>query len=856
MNSFRSRAARDRERDRAADRACSRPAAAIVQETRGWDERRRHAFDAQQRRSARLPLLSRSRSRAARNRARARRAAARGAAGAAVAALRALHEGVRHLRSAAATQLVDNPPLAQYFDDVVARSENPQQASNFVLGDLSRLANESGVAVADSKVDAEASRRADRTRRSEDDQLEDRQRAARADVGRRPVRPRRSSSAKGSRRPAIRPRSSGSSTTCSPPTQRSSPITKPARRTCSGFSSVQVMKASRGKADPALGQRAGEEEARVTRGNPMRLADARTLDVLDFARVRERVVAATRTQRGRALASDLLPDRDFAIVRGSNCARRRCDRSRASADVTIMPAIDTAALDARPRSSARRWRRRSCVRSATRWRRRRPRSKAVREHPDLAAVVAPYTPLRELQRSHLRRDRRTRRGARSRLARARANPAQPRAGAGRSARSHLPHPYGAKYAKAIQDRVVTIRDGRFVIPIKAEFAGMMPGIVHDTSSSGQTLFVEPLAALESNNRVRTLQIEEEREVQRILQALSARVGAHAAQIEANVEVLATLDLLAAKAELRAPRRRDDAGAERRAEPDRSTTGAIRCSMRARCRNRCALDDATRLLVISGPNMGGKTVALKMVGLFVVMTYCGMQLPAGGATCIGRFERIVADIGDEQSIAANASTFSAHLQRMREILDDADARTLAIVDEIGGGTEPNAGAALAVAMLERLLACGARAIVSTHSTELKLFAHCHARGRERERALRSQNLPADLRARYRRAGAVAGLSARHAPGRCRRDRCARDGAARGSRARLRSGAGRARAAQQRASRSARCAWRANAETSRRRRTCCTRDREALDAQRRRFGSERRRAFGAGPARFRARAAAAR
>ena len=108
---------------------------------------------------------------------------------------------------------------------------------------------------------------------------------------------------------------------------------------------------------------------------------------------------------------------------------------------------------------------------------------------------------------------------------------------------------GAKYAKAIQDRVVTIRDGRFVIPIKAEFAGRLPSIVHDTSSSGQTLFVEPLAALETNNRVRTLQIEEEREVQRILQALSGRVGAHAAQIEANVEMLATLDLLAAKAEL-------------------------------------------------------------------------------------------------------------------------------------------------------------------------------------------------------------------------------------------------------------------------------------------------------------------
>ena len=135
-----------------------------------------------------------------------------------------------------------------------------------------------------------------------------------------------------------------------------------------------------------------------------------------------------------------------------------------------------------------------------------------------------------------------------------------------------------------------------------------------------------------------------------------------------------------------------------------------------------LGEQTRLLVISGPNMGGKTVALKMTGLFVVMAYCGMQVPAAAGTCIGRFERVVADIGDEQSLVANTSTFSAHLQRMREVMDGANSRTLAIVDEIGGGTEPTAGVALAIAMLEWLLASGARAIVSTHSTELKLFAH--------------------------------------------------------------------------------------------------------------------------------------
>jgi DNA mismatch repair protein MutS2 len=260
-----------------------------------------------------------------------------------------------------------------------------------------------------------------------------------------------------------------------------------------------------------------------------------------------------------------------------------------------------------------------------------------------------------------------------------------------------------------------------VIPIKAEFAGAMPSIVHDTSSSGQTLFVEPLAALESNNRVRTLQIEEEREVQRILQALSADVGRSAAEIDANVEVLAALDVLAAKAHL--------ASASHAIMPELSDepTVAIAGGRHPLLDERAVpqsltLGEETRLLVISGPNMGGKTVALKMTGLFVVMVYCGMQVPAAAGTCIGRFERVVVDIGDEQSLVANTSTFSAHLQRMREVMDGANSRTLAIVDEIGGGTEPTAGVALAIAMLEWLLASGARAIISTHSTELKLFAH--------------------------------------------------------------------------------------------------------------------------------------
>lgn len=452
----------------------------------------------------------------------------------------------------------------------------------------------------------------------------------------------------------------------------------------------------------------------------MSLADSRTFEALDFASVCDRVVSATRTQRGRAYAAQLSPALDFAVVAREQARTEAMRSLAAGADVTIMPAVETSPFteaaaigrtlgpsDLRAVGDA------IAAASAA--------HRAVKDHPDLAPAVAPFTPLRELQ--HRIVDAIDERGA----VLDRASPALGRirrtlANAQSEARDRIGAILnGAKYAKAIQDRVVTIRNGRFVIPIKAEFSGTMPGIVHDTSSSGQTLFIEPLAALESNNRVRTLQIAEEREVARVLEAMSREVGANAGAIEANVEVLAVLDLLGAKAavarasDARMPELADEALIE-------IVAGRHPLLDRRAVAQSLALDDVTRLLVISGPNMGGKTVALKMAGLFIVMAYCGMQLPAGSGTRIGRFERVVADIGDEQSLAANASTFSAHLQRMREILDGAGERTLAIVDEIGGGTEPSAGTALAIAMLERLLACGARAIVSTHSTELKLFAH--------------------------------------------------------------------------------------------------------------------------------------
>jgi DNA mismatch repair protein MutS2 len=451
------------------------------------------------------------------------------------------------------------------------------------------------------------------------------------------------------------------------------------------------------------------------------LADERTLAALDFATVRERVVSATHTQRGRTRASQLEPIVDFALVRLEQGRTTLVRDLVAGSDLHVFAAIDTGAFteaaavgrtlgpsDLRAVGDA--------LASAA------AAGHALREvkHEALAAITARYTNLRDLQRALT--DAIDERGA----VLDRASPALGRirrslAQAQNDARDRV----GAilrsdRYARAIQDNVVTIREGRFVVPIKAEFSGEFPGIVHDTSGSGQTLFVEPLAALDDNNRVRTLRLEEEREVQRVLEELSRAVGSAADAIERNIEMLAQIDLLVAKANVaRAmdaiePELVDDAVV--RVEAGRHPLLGERAIPQT-----IPLDHGTRLLVISGPNMGGKTVALKMVGLFVAMTYSGMHVPAALGTRIGHFTRVIADIGDEQSIALNASTFSAHLARMREMLDVADERTLVLVDEIGGGTEPGAGAALAVAMLERLLAVHACGVVTTHATELKLFA---------------------------------------------------------------------------------------------------------------------------------------
>ncbi|MEA2665258.1 MAG: mismatch repair protein MutS2 [Candidatus Eremiobacteraeota bacterium] len=456
----------------------------------------------------------------------------------------------------------------------------------------------------------------------------------------------------------------------------------------------------------------------------MSLIDERGLDVLDFGRVRERYAGQTHAPRSYERALSCEPATDFALVRrlvGETGEMRTLARegfSLARID-DVDQAVQTAArgVSLAPRELRGIADALGAAAAAVR---------AIREsEAELPLLLARCAVFRALPNVAGRiADAIDERGnvldrASPALARVRRGMQQAQDDARDRAAAIV---RSARYASAIQDAIVTVRDGRYVVPVKAEFSGQIPGIVHDTSSSGQTLFVEPLETLEANNRLRALQVQEQAEIARILAELSALVGSEAEQIATNVEVYLDLDLAAARARIAdrmdavAPELVDEAVVVLRdgRHPlldERAVPQSVR------------LDDEVRMLIVSGPNMGGKTVALKLVGLAVTMTACGMHVPAAEAT-VGRFTRVCTDIGDEQSIAQNASTFSAHLRRLAEIVDAADARTLVLIDEIGNGTEPGAGAALAVAVLETLLERGARVVATTHATELKLFGADH------------------------------------------------------------------------------------------------------------------------------------
>ena len=277
------------------------------------------------------------------------------------------------------------------------------------------------------------------------------------------------------------------------------------------------------------------------------------------------------------------------------------------------------------------------------------------------------------------------------------------------------------YSKYLREPIITIRDGRYVVPVKSECRGDVPGLVHDVSATGSTYFVEPMSAVNANNALRELELKEKKEIERILAELSAEAASYAEAINLDFAMLVRLDVIFAKARLAyrmrawAPLMNDQGIVELRnaRHPLIDPKAVVPISLR--------LGTDFDTMIITGPNTGGKTVTLKTVGLLTLMAECGLHVPAGDGSKLSTFDAILADIGDEQSIAQSLSTFSSHMRTIVDVVDQCDDRTLVLFDELGAGTDPAEGAALAMAIIEFCRKMGSRVVATTHYAELKLYA---------------------------------------------------------------------------------------------------------------------------------------
>jgi len=277
------------------------------------------------------------------------------------------------------------------------------------------------------------------------------------------------------------------------------------------------------------------------------------------------------------------------------------------------------------------------------------------------------------------------------------------------------------YTKYLREPIITIRQGRYVVPVKSECKNDIPGLVHDVSATGSTYFIEPTSAVNANNALRELELREKKEIERILAELSALAATHREDIALNVRLLTQLDVIFAKARLAYRMRAwspiiNDAGVvnlHNARHPLIDPKQVVPVSIR--------LGQEFDSMIITGPNTGGKTVTLKTVGLLTLMAECGLHIPADDGSEISVFRTILSDIGDEQSIAQSLSTFSSHMRTIVDILKECDDRSLVLFDELGAGTDPAEGAALAIALIEQCRKLGSRVIATTHYAELKLYA---------------------------------------------------------------------------------------------------------------------------------------
>ena len=277
------------------------------------------------------------------------------------------------------------------------------------------------------------------------------------------------------------------------------------------------------------------------------------------------------------------------------------------------------------------------------------------------------------------------------------------------------------YSKYLRDPIITIRQGRYVVPVKSEHKNDVPGMVHDVSATGSTYFIEPVSAVNANNALKELELKEKKEIERILSELSAEAAAHGDDIITSFHYLTKLDVIFAKARLAfkmrawAPIMNDQGRVELRnaRHPLIDPSKVVPVSLR--------LGTDFDSMIITGPNTGGKTVTLKTVGLLTLMAECGLHVPAGDGSQLSVFDCILADIGDEQSIAQSLSTFSSHMRTIVDIVEQCDSKSLVLFDELGAGTDPAEGAALAIALIEFCRTMGSRVVATTHYAELKLYA---------------------------------------------------------------------------------------------------------------------------------------